>query len=382
MNNCPRLSEALPNLEAEAAGPSISTEIISETNLLNTLRPNNELSIVENSNLDQDNNVFDGPIINPSSYITSTYCKGYKKYCHPSLFYDHTRNRNFKQCSDCRQRNYTRRYPNAVPAQSVAQASANVHLPVEIKSNPPIHTVPNNCLRTCTKCRKSNPFSLFANSNDSSLLYTCNNCRARLHARRFPTAFEPTQIQRENEILDNIYDAGDEEINELLANIGLSVIEKEEVFNGPVPEEAPIGDDPIFVISQLQSREFRNHDEIQRRLQVDEENNEINNPDGTPQIDDDNQVENLVPNDPLIEDENPQIRNNEIVQSQSLDQIDSFLESNPPPQAEDLIIINNDLQTAERSEVIEAPPRRVPAWLAAPAARRLEPAGYLSRLGQ
>ena len=59
----------------------------------------------------------------------------------------------------------------------------------------------------------------------------------------------------------------------MAANIGMFEIVGEEVFNGPVPEEAPLGDDPIFMLSQIQSTEFRNHDEIQRRLQADEENN-------------------------------------------------------------------------------------------------------------
>ncbi|KHJ35419.1 hypothetical protein EV44_g2941 [Erysiphe necator] len=127
-------------------------------------------------------------------------------------------------------------------------------------------------------------------------------------------------------------------------------IVEEEVLNGPVPEEAPLGDDPIFMLSQILSRGFKNHDEIQRRLQADEDANGYKNPDEVlqvnhpnidpfleelppPEIDNDNQVENLVLNDPFIE-ENPQIINNEVVQSQSLQQIDPFLESNLPPQAE------------------------------------------------
>ena len=76
-------------------------------------------------------------------------------------------------------------------------------VPIEFESNTTINPVPNNCFRTCTKCRKSYPSSLFANSNDSSLLSTCNNCRTRLHALRFPTAFEPTPIQH-NENLGRI----------------------------------------------------------------------------------------------------------------------------------------------------------------------------------
>ena len=57
----------------------------------------------------------------------------------------------------------------------------------------------------------------------------------------------------------------------MAANIGMFEIVEEEIFNGPVPEEAPLGDDPVFMLSQIQSREFRIHDEIQRRLQADEE---------------------------------------------------------------------------------------------------------------
>ena len=62
-------------------------------------------------------------------------------------------------------------------------------------------------------------------------------------------------------------------MEQLAANIGMFEIVEEEVFNGPAPEEAPLGDDPIFMLSQIQSREFRNHDEIQRRLQAEEEEN-------------------------------------------------------------------------------------------------------------
>ena len=73
--------------------------------------------------------------------------------------------------------------------------------------------------------------------------------------------------------IKDIDDANDEEVERLAANIGKFEIAEEEVFNGPVPEEAPLGDDPIFLLSQIQSREFRNHDEIQRRLQAEEEEN-------------------------------------------------------------------------------------------------------------
>ena len=71
--------------------------------------------------------------------------------------------------------------------------------------------------------------------------------------------------------VDDLYDVSDDDVANLAADIGRFEMEEVEVFNGPVPEEAPLGDDPIFLYSQLQSREFRNHDEIQRRLQANEE---------------------------------------------------------------------------------------------------------------
>ena len=73
--------------------------------------------------------------------------------------------------------------------------------------------------------------------------------------------------------IKDVDDADDEEVEQLAANIGMFEIVEEENFNGPVPEEAHLGDDPIFMLSQVQSREFRNHDEIQRRLQEYEEAN-------------------------------------------------------------------------------------------------------------
>ncbi|KHJ32512.1 hypothetical protein EV44_g5924 [Erysiphe necator] len=228
----------------------------------------------------------------------------------------------------------------------------------------------------CRMCKKNCSPELFANPASNSSYATCLDCRTQDHNRRYPTVFDPIPTQRSSDNLEDIDEANDEEVEQLAANIGMFEIVEEEVFNGPIPEEAPLGDDSIFKLSQLQSTEFRNHDEIQRRLQADEEANGINNPDEAPQVenfivseidpnfdpfleelppnmfDNDNQVENLVPNDPFVE-ENLQTRNNEVLQSQDHLQIDPFLELNPPPQAEDMTMNNNQLP-AEIGEAIEA----------------------------
>ncbi|KHJ34875.1 hypothetical protein EV44_g3309 [Erysiphe necator] len=176
-------------------------------------------------------------------------------------------------------------------------------VPVNAQSDDTLNSARNICQLTST-----------------SLYATCFDCRKQEHARHFPTVFEPLPIQRPSDYLEDV-DVNEEKVDQIAAKIGLFDIEEEEVFNGPFPEEAPIWDDPIFLFSQLQSREFRNHDEIQRRLQADEGTNDLNHED------------NIVPNDPFAE-ENVQIQINEIAQSQNLLPIDPFLESYPPPQAE------------------------------------------------
>lgn len=65
-----------------------------------------------------------------------------------------------------------------------------------------------------------------------------------------------------------MYDASDDEVANLAADIGRFELDEVEVFNGPVPEEAPMGDDPVFILSRLQSEEYRAHDQIQERLQI------------------------------------------------------------------------------------------------------------------
>lgn len=49
--------------------------------------------------------------------ISFVHCKGCKKNCAPELFTDLSGGKTFKQCSDCRRRNYGRRHPNSLLAQ-------------------------------------------------------------------------------------------------------------------------------------------------------------------------------------------------------------------------------------------------------------------------
>ncbi|KHJ33005.1 hypothetical protein EV44_g4969 [Erysiphe necator] len=175
----------------------------------------------------------------------------------------------------------------------------------------------------CRMCKKNCPES-FSNPASNTPHVTCLDCRTRNHTRRFPTVFEPIPNQGPSDFIEDVDDANDEEVNQLAANIGMFEIVEEEVFNGPVPEEATTGNDPIFMISQLQSREFRNHDEIQRRLQADENANGIYNPDDAPQVDVTN-LQDRVVNDVIVSETDPNI--------------DPFLEDFPPPQLE-----NDNLQ--------------------------------------
>ncbi|KHJ34450.1 hypothetical protein EV44_g3390 [Erysiphe necator] len=346
------------NLQDEVAESSINNQVI-----VNTI-PNNQCSddgnmIIENTNVAFGNANFIDPSFHNPNDSNLIHCKGCKTNRNPTSFYDSVRNRSFKRCHNCRRRDYDRRHPESLRDQPDTRPQQTISLSLYPPSVEPFNAVTDTVNVRCRKCRKNYPSELFANPGSNSLYATCLDCRTEEHARRYPTVFEPTTIQGPSEYLD-VDDADDEEVEQLAANIGMFEIVEEENFNGPVPEEAPLGDDPIFMLSQIQSREFRNHDEIQKRLQADEEINGINNPDGAPQVDDpnidpfleelpqaeiynDNNLENVLLNDPFVE-ENSHAQNN-VVQSQSYLQIDPFLESNPPPQAE--------------GEVIEAPPRRV-----------------------
>ncbi|KHJ35920.1 hypothetical protein EV44_g2443 [Erysiphe necator] len=337
-------------LQSEVAEPSNNNQNIGVNDNPNSHCPPTENLITEDINLVYENAGTNGPSISIPDNIISVHCKGCRKNCHPDLFYDPIRNRSFKQCSDCRRRDYNRRHPESLQERPDSRLQHPSALPL----NPPTvvssNAVTDAAYIYCRMCRNNYPSESFANPASNSLYATCSDCRSLQHDRRFPTVFETITNQGLSDIIEEVDEANDEEVEELAANIGMFEIVEEEVINGPVPEEAPFGDDPIFMLSQIHSREFRNHDEIQRRLQADEERNGINNPDGAPQVDDfnidpfleelppaeidnGNQVERLVQNDPFIE-ENHHPRANEVVQSQSLLQIDPFLESNPPPQAE------------------------------------------------
>ncbi|KHJ35685.1 hypothetical protein EV44_g3307 [Erysiphe necator] len=373
-----RRQQSVPALQVEHEENISFNEI---TPLRNNERTNDNLtsnviiSCYENNNSVPDvisvPNLLNG-ISNTSNFI---HCKGCKKNCAPEFFTDHARGKTFKQCEDCRQRSYTRRHPQSLYNGPDPLRLPSTTIPVNAQSDTTINVITEIATMFCRMCKKNCAPESFAHENSISPYSTCLDCRTRDRARRFPTVFEPIPTQRPSGNLEDIDDVNDEEVELLAANIGMFEIVEEDVFNGPVPEEAALGDDPIYMLSQIQSREFRNHDEIQRRLQAEEEANGFNNPDEAPQVDDsnidpfleelpppeignDDHGENLILNDPFVEENtHPQI--NEIVQSQSLLQIDPFLESNPPPQAEELISINNNQQPAEIGEVIEAPPRRI-----------------------
>ncbi|KHJ30960.1 hypothetical protein EV44_g3290 [Erysiphe necator] len=370
-----------------------NNEVIANNNAPDIPSVNNENLSIEITNTAREIAVHEDNTLNITCNTNTTFCKGCRKNCHPSLFYDDIRNKSFKQCSDCRRRVYARRHPEMLQPQTNSEHLLPTGMPINLPSYNAVNLVTDTAPILCRKCKKTCPPESFANSSSNSLYATCLDCRSQQHERRYPTVFEPTSLQHPINNNDDLYDVSDDDVVNLAADIGRFELEEVEVFNGPVPEEAPLGDDPIFLYSQLQSREFRNHDEIQRRLQADEEINGINvlEPDsnidpfleeipqpGNDLYEDNNQLENLDRNNLFIE-ETPRPRNNEIAQPQNLLPIDPFLVSYPPPQAEDVIMIDDHQPPAERSEQVQAPPRRIPTWLAAPGARRLDPAGYLSR---
>ena len=74
---------------------------------------------------------------------------------------------------------------------------------------------------------------------------------------------------------DDLYDASDDEVTNLAADIGRFELDAVEVFNVLIPEEALMGDDPVFILSRLESQEYRAHDHIQERLQAEEQSESI-----------------------------------------------------------------------------------------------------------
>ncbi|KHJ30202.1 hypothetical protein EV44_g1318 [Erysiphe necator] len=261
------------NLQAGVAEPSNNNQNVVFENNPNNQCPPNENLIAEDINLVHGSAVTDGPSLNIPDNLTFVLCKGCKKNCHPDLFHDPIRNRSFKQCSDCRRRDFNRRHSESLQDRPTSRPQHTSALPLNPTNVVPFNAVIDTAYINCRMCRNDCSSELFANSASNSLYATCLDCRTRDHARRYPTIFEPIPNQGLSDYIEDFDDADDEEVNQLAANIGMFEIVEEEVFNGPVPEEAPLGDEPIFMLSQLQSREFRNHDEIQRRLQADEEAN-------------------------------------------------------------------------------------------------------------
>lgn len=69
---------------------------------------------------------FNGPSINISENTTLVHCKGCKKNCHPELFHDPIRNRTFKQCTDCRRRDFNRRHPESLLDQQTTRPQDSI----------------------------------------------------------------------------------------------------------------------------------------------------------------------------------------------------------------------------------------------------------------
>lgn len=84
----------------------LDNEIIDVFNDSNNLCPNID-------NISSDNIILEHSTlnINIENRAILIYCKGCKKSCDPNLFNDPIRNKTFKQCGDCRQRDYARRHP-------------------------------------------------------------------------------------------------------------------------------------------------------------------------------------------------------------------------------------------------------------------------------
>ncbi|KHJ35456.1 hypothetical protein EV44_g3432 [Erysiphe necator] len=315
-------------MQAEEAEPNINNQVIVVDNILNDQCPGNENLMNENSNLADRNAALYDPPINISENSNFIHCKGCKKNCHPDLFHDPIRNRSFKQCTDCRRRDFNRRHPESLQDQPNSRPQHPRALPFNPPTVAPFNAAIDTAYIHCRMCRLNYPSESFANAASNSLYATCSECRSIQHARRYPTVFEPTPNQVPSNLIEDVDNSNDEEVEQLAANIGMFEIVEEEVFNGPVPEEAPTGDDPIFMISQLQSREFRNHDEIQRRLQADEEAFGISNPDEALQVDDDIIVSEIDPNiDPFLEElPPPEIDNENLLENEILN--DPFVEEN------------------------------------------------------
>ncbi|KAI6247467.1 hypothetical protein HI914_04078, partial [Erysiphe necator] len=249
----------------------LENQVTNVNSIPNNQCPENESFSNENTNLTSGIADLNGPAVDISNSSILIYCKGCKKNCSSDLFHDPIRNKSFKRCNDCRRRDYDRRHPENFQALPNPRPQQSIALPHNPQSVATINTAIDNAYIYCRKCRNNCPPEFFTNPVSNFPHATCLDCRTLDHTRRFPTVFEPIPNQGPSDYIEDIDDVNEEEVNQLAANIGMFEIVEEEVFNGPVPEEAPLGDDPVFMLSQIQSREFRIHDEIQRRLQADEE---------------------------------------------------------------------------------------------------------------
>ncbi|KHJ34268.1 hypothetical protein EV44_g5309 [Erysiphe necator] len=185
------------------------------------------------------------------------------KNFHSDNFSDPIRNKTFKRCNDCRRRDFDRRHPGSLRNQLNLRPQHSIALPLNAQSDTTMNAVTEIATVLCGKCKKTARWNYLPTASNSSYA-KCLNCRTRDYFRRFPPVFDPTPFQCPADFIEDVDDANDEEVNQLAANIAMFEMVEDEVFNGPVPEEVSLGDDPIFMLSQLQSKEFRNHNEIQR----------------------------------------------------------------------------------------------------------------------
>lgn len=130
------------HMQAEVAEPSISlfiiesfcyvlilfldSQIIDVNHIPNNQCPDNGNLIGANTNLIDENAGFIGPSVNTSDNINFVHCKGCKKNCHPDLFNDPIRNRLFKQCTNCRRRDFNRRHPESLQNQPTTRPQHSI----------------------------------------------------------------------------------------------------------------------------------------------------------------------------------------------------------------------------------------------------------------
>ncbi|KAF5206635.1 hypothetical protein FRX31_003778, partial [Thalictrum thalictroides] len=193
--------------------------------------------ITENTNLDFNTNNLD-------SNSDLVYCNRCKQNQDPTLFTGRIRGKTYKSCSNCRQRDYNRRHPQA-PRGSI---NVETHLTsFDITTD----------MKYCSMCKKNCDANLFISTTGDSPFTTCYDCRLSERSRRLPSLFHtrPTEINTMHQLsqVSNIYDASDNENTNLDENLR---VPGDEIIVG---EEAIGNDEPVIFISHTDTREYENH---------------------------------------------------------------------------------------------------------------------------